>query len=146
MQRDQLRLAEWQDRSIREAARLLCVSRTWADWIRDDLGAEAEVVGNGVDLSVYRAEPTEADAAARERWGVGAGPVILSVGGFEERKNTLGIIEAFARLRARHQLHLLRLRIVGGGVDIGAFAVAENDQVHATQLTALPPVSNRLVA
>jgi glycosyltransferase-like protein len=108
-------LAEWQDRSIREAARLLCVSRTWADWIRDDLGAEAEVVGNGVDLSVYRAEPTEADAAARERWGVGAGPVILSVGGFEERKNTLGIIEAFARLRARHPQAQL---VVAGGASL----------------------------
>jgi len=108
-------LAEWQDRSIREATRLLCVSRTWADWIRDDLGAEADVVGNGVDLSVFRSEPTEADAAVRERWGLGQGPVILSVGGFEERKNTLGIIEAFARLRARYSQAQL---VVAGGVSL----------------------------
>ncbi|CAO4132592.1 MSMEG_0565 family glycosyltransferase [Methylorubrum extorquens] len=108
-------LAEWQDRSIREATRLLCVSRTWADWIRDDLGAEADIVGNGVDLSVFRSEPTEADAAVRERWGLGQGPVILSVGGFEERKNTLGIIEAFARLRARYSQAQL---VVAGGVSL----------------------------
>lgn len=108
-------LAEWQDRSIREATRLLCVSRTWADRIRDDFGAEADVVGNGVDLSAYRSEPTEADVAVRERWGLGPGPVILSVGGFEERKNTLGIIEAFARLRARHRRAQL---VAAGGVSL----------------------------
>ncbi|CAO4178995.1 MSMEG_0565 family glycosyltransferase [Methylorubrum aminovorans] len=108
-------LAEWQDRSIREATRLLCVSRTWADRIRDDFGAEADVVGNGVDLSAYRSEPSEADVAVRERWGLGQGPVILSVGGFEERKNTLGIIEAFARLRARHRRAQL---VVAGGVSL----------------------------
>ena len=108
-------LAEWQDRSIREAARLLCVSRTWADWIRDDLGAEADIVGNGVDLSVYCTEPTEADAAVRERWGLGPGPMILAVGGFEERKNTLGIIEAFARLRTRQPDAQL---VVAGGASL----------------------------
>lgn len=108
-------LAEWQDRSIREATRLLCVSRTWADWIRDDLGAEADIVGNGVDLSVYCTEPTEADAAVRERWGLGPGPMILAVGGFEERKNTLGIIEAFARLRTRQPDAQL---VVAGGASL----------------------------
>jgi glycosyltransferase-like protein len=108
-------LAEWQDRSIREAARLLCVSRTWADWVGHEFGAAADVVGNGVDLSAYRTEPTEADAAVRERWGLGPGPVILSVGGFEERKNTLGIIEAFACLRARHPEAQL---VVAGGASL----------------------------
>nr|WP_246481990.1 MSMEG_0565 family glycosyltransferase [Methylorubrum zatmanii] len=108
-------LAEWQDRSIREAARLLCVSRTWVDWIRNDIGAEAAVVGNGVDLSVYRSEPTEADAALRERWGLGSGPVILCIGGFEERKNTLGIITAFARLRESHSQAQL---VIAGGASL----------------------------
>ena len=108
-------LAEWQDRSVREATGLLCVSRVWADWIRDDLGVEAGIVGNGVDLSVYRSESTEADAAVRERWGLGGGPVILAVGGFEERKNTAGIIAAFGRLRERHPTAQL---VVAGGASL----------------------------
>ncbi|KQQ14010.1 Glycosyl transferase group 1 [Methylorubrum extorquens] len=156
-------LAEWQDRSIREATRLLCVSRTWADWIRDDLGAEANVVGNGVDLSVYRTEPTEADTAVRERWGLGPGPVILSVGGFEERKNTLGIIEAFARLRARHpqaQLVLTggaslldhaayraacRAALVAHGLAVGlGEAVVETGPVPQANMPALYRVANVL--
>ncbi|MCJ2049150.1 MSMEG_0565 family glycosyltransferase [Methylobacterium sp. J-070] len=105
-------LADWQDRSIREATRLLSVSRAWADRIADDLGTAVGVVGNGVDLSIYREAPTEADAIVRARWGIGGGPVVLSVGGFEERKNTAGIIEAFALLRRRHR-HA-QLVIVGG--------------------------------
>lgn len=108
-------LADWQDRSIREAARLLCVSRTWAEWIKADLGVEADVVGNGVDLSVYRCAPSETDAAVRDRWGLGPGPVILSVGGFEQRKNTDGIVAAFARLRQRHPQAQL---VVAGGASL----------------------------
>lgn len=108
-------LAQWQDRSIREAARLLCVSRTWAEWIRNDLGVEAGVVGNGVDLSAYSCAPSETDAAVRDRWGLGPGPVILSVGGFEERKNSAGIVAAFARLREHHPHAQL---VVAGGASL----------------------------
>ncbi|GLS45661.1 MSMEG_0565 family glycosyltransferase [Methylobacterium brachythecii] len=95
-------IAEWQDRAVREATRLLCVSRVWADWIGDEFGAEAEIVGNGVDLDAFQDRPTEADAVVRERWGLGAGPIVLGIGGLEERKNTAGTIEAFARLRETH--------------------------------------------
>ncbi len=108
-------LAEWQDRAIREARRLLTVSRSWADWIRDDLGAEADIVGNGVNLSVYRTEPTKADRVLRQRLSLGPGPVVLCVGGFEKRKNTLGIIEGFARLRKRHPQAQL---VVAGGASL----------------------------
>jgi glycosyltransferase-like protein len=95
-------LADWQVRSIQEAQRLLCVSRTWADGLRTEFGVAPTIVGNGVDLSVYRPEPDARDAPVRARWGIGPGPVVLSVGGFEARKNTAAIIEAFALLRARH--------------------------------------------
>ena len=108
-------LADWQTRSIREARRLLCVSRLWADWIRNEIGADAEIVGNGVDLSVYSDAPTGADAALCERWGLGPGPVVLSVGGFEARKNTLGIIAGFARLRARFPSAQL---VIAGGASL----------------------------
>lgn len=108
-------LAEWQDRAIREARRLLCVGGLWADWIREDFGRDADIVGNGVDLSVYSEAPSEADAAVRERWGLGSGPVVLSVGGFEERKNTASLIAAFARLRERHPRAQL---VVAGGASL----------------------------
>jgi glycosyltransferase involved in cell wall biosynthesis len=74
-----------------------------------------EVVGNGVDPTLYRPGPDAQDAQVRARWGLGAGPVVLSVGGFEARKNTLGIIEAFARLREAHPAAQL---VVAGGASL----------------------------
>ena len=108
-------LSTWQDRAIREAAHLLCVSRSWADWIERKFDRPADVVGNGVDLSAYRDQPDATDATVRERWGLGPGPIVLSVGGFEERKNTAGIIEAFARLYERHPSAQL---VVAGGASL----------------------------
>ena len=105
-------LADWQDRSVQEAQHLLCVSRGWAERVRSDFGMKPELVGNGVDVAAYRPTPDLQDAVVRARWGLGSGPIVLSIGGFEERKNTVGIIEAFARLRVRHPE--ARLVIAGG--------------------------------
>lgn len=92
-------MAQWQERAIVDAARLLCVSRTGAAALLAAYGARAEMVGHGVDSAVYRPEPEPGDGDLRRRLGLGAGPVFLSVGGFEPRKNTLTIIEAFATVR-----------------------------------------------
>ncbi len=108
-------LSQWQDRAILDAGRLLCVSRAWAAAIAAEYGAQAEVVGNGVDGAVYTPEPAPGDPELRDRLGLGAGPVFLSVGGFEARKNTLAIIEAFARLRGRIPDAQL---VVAGGVSL----------------------------
>lgn len=105
-------LDDWEARSIQDAQALLCVSRTWAERLAREFGASARVVGNGVDPAIYRPDPDATDAGARARWGLGAGPVVLSVGGFEARKNTATLIEAFAAFRVRHpQAQLL---VVGG--------------------------------
>lgn len=94
------RLAYWTERSIVDAAGVLCVSRVWQGAIQREFGIDAECVGNGVDTGAFRPEPAPGDAAFRAAWGLGSGPVFLSVGGFEARKNAHGIVAAFARLRA----------------------------------------------
>lgn len=105
-------LAYWHDRAIYDAGRVLCVSRTWAEALERDYGVRARNVGNGVDLHTFGETPGPEDAAIRAEWGLGPGPVFLAVGGFEERKNTLRGIEAFAALRAeRPEAQLL---VVGG--------------------------------
>jgi glycosyltransferase-like protein len=105
-------LAYWHDRAIYDATRILCVSRTWADALQRDYGVRARNVGNGVDAHAFGPAPGPEDAAIRAEWGLGTGPVFLAVGGFEERKNTLRILEAFAALRReRPEAQLL---VVGG--------------------------------
>ena len=108
-------LGRWQERAIVDAGRLLAVSRGWAAALAADYGVEADVVGNGVDLAVYTAEPEPGDADLARRLGLGAGPIFLSVGGFEARKNTLGIITAFASARRHHPGAQL---VVAGGASL----------------------------
>jgi len=92
-------LARWQDRAIIDAARLLTLSQIGALHLAAEYGVAAEVVGNGVDGAAFNPEPDSGEAALSRRLGLSSGPIFLSVGGFEPRKNTLAIIEAFAILR-----------------------------------------------
>ncbi|WP_237477025.1 MSMEG_0565 family glycosyltransferase [Lichenibacterium dinghuense] len=111
-----------QRRAVVEAGTALCVSDGWVDILRERYGVAAGRVSNGVDLGVFSPRPEAADAAVRGRLGLGEGPVLLAVGGREPRKNTLRVIEAFAKLRARHPG--AQLAIVGGAsvLDHAAYA------------------------
>ncbi|QGY03128.1 MSMEG_0565 family glycosyltransferase [Methylobacterium mesophilicum SR1.6/6] len=105
-------LARWQDRAIGDAGRLLCVSAFGAASLAADYGVDVEVVGNGVDGAVYKPEPDSGDALLRHRLGLRAGPIFLSIGGFEMRRNALAIIEAFATLR--REIPEAQLILAGG--------------------------------
>lgn len=116
------RLAAWQERGWRAADRVLCVSRMWQDIMAREHGVAAELVSNGVDTTRFSEARGARDAMLRQRFGLGPGPVILAVGGVEPRKNTLGILQAFLRMRAA--LPKAQLVIAGGAslLDHGAYA------------------------
>ena len=90
-----IRLAAWQDSSIREADALLVVSPMWRARVRATFGRDATVCGNGVDLARFTPQHDGREAELRRRWGLGSAPVFLSVGGVEARKNTLRMLAAF---------------------------------------------------
>ncbi len=96
-------LERCQERSIEQADLLLTVSRHTQHDVGECFGRTPPVVGNGVDAERFRGVPA-AQVRERRRALLGArlGPLVLSVGGVEERKNTLGMLEAFARLRLSH--------------------------------------------
>jgi glycosyltransferase-like protein len=106
------RLAELQDRSIRMADRHFVVSQLWQETLATDHGIDADIVGNGVDLAQFTPVAEERDDRLRAELHVGQGPVFLAVGGIEERKNTVRILQAFAEVYAIHP-HA-RLLIAGG--------------------------------
>jgi glycosyltransferase-like protein len=110
---DDARMMAWQARSVRRAARLLCVSRLWCERLRRDFGREAALVHNGVDLARWQptAQPADADVAATHGLRPGA-PLVLAVGGIEARKNTRRLLDAFALLRQTHPA--AQLAIAGG--------------------------------
>ena len=106
------RLAEWQTRSIVEADELFTVSALWQQRIMSELGREATNVGNGVDISRFSAAARTIDQGVRTRYGIHGSHVLLAVGGIEERKNSVRILEAFQQVLTIHRD--AQLVIVGG--------------------------------
>lgn len=113
-------LARCQERSIREADLCLTVSHAARRDVARQFAVTAPVVGNGVDVERFHCVDAARIASWRQHLGPG-GPVVLAVGGVEERKNSTRILGAWARLRERHPG--ARLWILGGAtvLDHGAY-------------------------
>ncbi|WP_175749109.1 MSMEG_0565 family glycosyltransferase [Burkholderia pyrrocinia] len=112
---DDPRLERWQERAWREADQVLCVSAAWAATMRKTFGVDASVVPNGVDVARFAGADHGDMQAVRQRFGLGSGPVVLAVGGIEQRKNSIALLEAFARLRST--MPGARL-VIGGGASL----------------------------
>ncbi len=94
-------LMRWQERSFKEARKVFCLSRMWRGVLAEQHGIDAPEVWNGIDADRFTPAPAAADTALARRLGIREqGPVLLAVGGVEERKNTLRLLQAFIRLRA----------------------------------------------
>jgi glycosyltransferase-like protein len=106
------RLATWQDRAIVEADDVFVVSRTWQQILYEQFGRRSTVVGNGVDTHRFTVTRTGLDVEVAAQHGIGGAPILLSVGGVEERKNSVAILEAFQQLLAIRPS--AQLVIVGG--------------------------------
>jgi glycosyltransferase-like protein len=114
-------LASCQERSIREADFCFTVCEAARRDVADGFGVRSVVVGNGVDVERVR----RVDGARVELWRrrLGDGrPLVLAMGGVEERKNSVGLLRAFARLRGGGHPRAV-LWIVGGAtvLDHGAY-------------------------
>jgi glycosyltransferase-like protein len=131
-------LDECQRRSVLGASLCLTVSQTTARDVQRHFGVRAPSVGNGVHVERFaRVDPQRIAAWTRKLYA-GSGPVVLSIGGVEERKNTLGVLRAFARVREAYPT--ARLWILGGAtvLDHGAYRVAFDEELgtHPTALRA----------
>jgi glycosyltransferase-like protein len=106
-------LSALQTRAIRAADQLFVVGHLWRQWLTREFGVEACYVGNGVDMARFSPQTGAADAELRERLALPLNaPIFLSIGGIEERKNTIRILQAFASLRPQYPQ--ARLVIAGG--------------------------------
>ncbi|MCC2612025.1 MSMEG_0565 family glycosyltransferase [Neorhizobium sp. Rsf11] len=108
------RLMELQDRSIDPADIFFTVSAAWQR-VLWDRGLNATVVGNGVDVERFAPVWSGEQTALRDRLKLPPGPIFLSIGGVEARKNTIGILEAFRQLLAVRPDALL---VVAGGASL----------------------------
>ena len=68
-----------------------------------------------MDAFRYSPRPDGTEAELKDRFGLGSGPVFLSVGGIEARKNTVRILQGFAEIhRARPDARL----VIAGGASL----------------------------
>lgn len=106
----------WEERSIRAATRVLCVSAVWQQRLLTVHGVEAQPVANGVDLERFTPLRDAQDDALEAALALGPrGARILAVGGVEARKNTRRLLAAFIELRrSRPEARL----IVAGGASL----------------------------
>jgi glycosyltransferase-like protein len=109
------RLVARQTRSIVTADALMVVSDLWREDLIKRFGREADVGGNGVDTCRYSPHVDGSEAELRQRLGLGTGPVFLSVGGIEARKNTTRILQAFAEI---HRAHPDARLVIAGGASL----------------------------
>jgi glycosyltransferase involved in cell wall biosynthesis len=121
---------------VHGARKVICVSAWLAERMAEEglpAGAPA-IVSMGVDTRRFDIDDR---AAARERLGIAPGlPVVLAVGGISERKNPLGLLRSFARMRAGSHPGAL-LAFVGDGplartLDSEARRLGLEDQVIRT--------------
>jgi glycosyltransferase-like protein len=113
---DDERLMEWQRRAFGRASQVFCVSRTWCDRLLAEHGVDASLVHNGVDLRRYSRTPDASDPRVAAHYGLHAGaPMFLAVGGIEERKNTVRLLEAFTLFHASHPRAQL---VIAGGASL----------------------------
>jgi glycosyltransferase-like protein len=122
---DEPELDAWQRRGYQDATTVLCVSRLWQRTLAQQHGVTAALVNNGVDTARFApssATTIEGDIALQRRLACGDGPLYLSVGGVEARKNTVAILQAF--LQVRRESPGARLVVAGGAslLDHSAYA------------------------
>ncbi len=110
-------LRDCQERSIYQSDRCLCVSEVWQQVLKADYGVEAHRVTNGVSRRFSprpSIEHNQAELALAKKAGIdlAAGPIYLTVGGIEPRKNSIRLLKAFGRVRSR--IPTAKLVIAGG--------------------------------
>jgi glycosyltransferase-like protein len=122
---DDPQLTRWQQTAFERASLVLSASRLWCEHLGTEYGIEAHEIGNGVDTTRFSPVARDGDAALAQRLGIATGaPVVLAVGGIEERKNSLRLLAAFALLRTAHPR--AQLVMAGGAslLDHAAYAQA----------------------
>jgi glycosyltransferase-like protein len=134
---DDTRLSALQLLAIRAADHLFVVSAVWRHWLAREFAVDACLVGNGVDTSRFSPTPDATDAALRARLRLPpSAPVFLAVGGVEERKNSVRLLEAFRILRSQLASHRL---VIAGGASLLDHDAYQAQFAHTLARSGLPP-------
>ena len=134
------RLAAWQARGWQTAGMLLTVSLLWQEKLTTLARRAVQQISNGVDHQRFSPLWTERDTETAKALGLPQAPFFLSLGGIEERKNTLGVLRAFLQLHAtRPDVSL----VIAGGASLLNHGVPQD--AFAAELRRATPEAQRAV-
>ncbi len=106
----------WQSLSVSEANEVLAVSPFWQEKITKEFNRSVHLVNNGVDAKFFSKKDENLQKEVRQELGLSErGPIILCLGGVEERKNTVRVLQAFHSILAQYPSAQL---VVAGGASI----------------------------
>ncbi|GAB4369196.1 MAG: MSMEG_0565 family glycosyltransferase [Elainellaceae cyanobacterium] len=134
-----------QKRSIDEPDLCLCVSDYWQAQLQEQYQIWAPRVVNGVNVRRFSALPNGSETKLKKRLGLTGNPVYLTVGGIEPRKNSIGLLQAFAQVLVDFPQAQL---VIAGGATLfdyqpyrdAFFAKAEQLGIAIGQALVLPGV------
>lgn len=131
-----IRVTALEAESIQQADQLFAVSKVWQEEIERRFRRFASLTGNGVDVFRFNPEPhPKYDSELSENILPVDGPIYLSIGGIEARKNTIGILAAFAQC---HALNPDARLVIAGGASVLDHTDYRNEFGHVLQLACLP--------
>lgn len=105
-------LHQCQERSIRDPDLRLCVSAHWQTALQQRYQIYAPRVINGVNTQRFSAKLDGLEQPLKQRLGLNKGPIYLTVGGIEPRKNSIALLQAFSQILVAYPQ--AQLSIAGG--------------------------------
>lgn len=91
-------LVDCQKRSVMLPEALVTVSEAWQQRLQVDYGRSSSVIHNGVESRFFQNKQDQNEL--KTRFGFLGKTVYLTIGGIEPRKNTIGTLLAFERIKA----------------------------------------------
>jgi glycosyltransferase-like protein len=113
-----------QDRSVREPDLCLAVSEYWQQQLQEHYQITAHRVTNGVNLDRFSSAFNGTEALLQQRLNLNGDPIYLTVGGIEPRKNSIGLLQAFAQILKRLPDSQL---VIAGGATLFDYQAYRND-------------------
>lgn len=107
-------LQDCQEKSIDLPDRCCCVSTQWQQVLKEDYGVDAHRVINGVSER-FSPQVDGSEPALKRLLNLQLGPIYLTVGGIEPRKNSINLLRAFAQVQQRQPSAQL---IIAGGATL----------------------------
>lgn len=107
-------LQDCQEKSIYLPDRCCCVSQYWQKNLNEAYGIDAHRVINGVSER-FSHQKDGSEAALKTLLNLNEGPIYLTVGGIEPRKNSINLLKAFSQVRCQQPSAQL---IIAGGATL----------------------------